>query len=244
MTMLTLDSVSFTQTVRTPSTVAMMGSATPWVRAVAFAVPALFLSVVLLQPWAEPKWMFLDPLTAAEMSADCCHVYYGFVSNLGIMLWSATAAVCLLAAAVFAMQRRQPSLIWFAGSAGMLTGWLALDDAFMVHELVLPSLGVPQNAVLASYVALGAFYALASWRIILKADFLILAVGAAAMAVSIAVDTVFHSLLPAMVSLEDSAKFFGIFCWTAFHLSTMAALLASPQVILPRGALGNRGRRS
>ncbi|HEX9852917.1 MAG TPA: hypothetical protein VGA68_07865 [Woeseiaceae bacterium] len=243
MTMLTLNSSGSAQGIRIPAPLSMVGLSVAWIRAVAFTVPALFLAAVLLQPWVEPKWMFLDPLTAAELSGDCCHVYYGFVSNLGVMLWSATAAVCLLAAAVFAMQRRQGPLVWFALSAGALTGWLALDDAFLLHELVLPSLGVPQNAVLTAYLVLGGTYAIASWRMILASDYLVLVVGAAAMAVSIGVDTVFHSLLPALVSLEDSAKFFGIFCWAAFHISTMAALLASPQVVLQRrGAAGQGGR--
>ncbi len=200
-----------------------------WIRLFTFGLPALLLAAVLLQPWVEAKWMFLDPLTAAQLSGDCCHTYYGFVSNLGVLAWTATAAVCLFAAVLFVLQYRHKSLIWFAASAGVLTGWLALDDAFMVHEVVLPSFGVPQNAVLASYVVLAALYAMVSWRLILKSDYLILLVGGAALALSIAVDTVFHSLLPFLVSLEDSAKFFGICCWSAFHISTLLALLIDPR---------------
>ncbi len=192
-----------------------------WVRLVTFAAPLLLLAAVLLQPWAEPKWMFLDPLTAAQLSGECCSTYFGFVSNLGVMIWSATAAICLFAAALFALLKADRALTWFALSSGLLTGWLALDDAFLVHETVLPSFGIPQNAVIAAYAALALLYIASSWRVILASDFWVLFVGGAALVLSILVDTVFSSLAPGLVYIEDSAKFFGIFCWASFHITTL-----------------------
>lgn len=209
-------------------------SAQKWVRAATLLLPVTFLAAVLLQPWAEPKWMFLDPLTAAELSGDCCHTYYGFVSNLGIMLWSATAAVCLFSAILFVAQKRDIALVWFAASAGLLTGWLALDDAFMVHEVVFPSFGIPQNAVLAFYVVLGGLYGLTSWRTIFRQDWPLLFVAGSALALSMLVDTVFHSLVPSLVYLEDSAKFFGICAWAAFHISALAGLLSTSPIARDR----------
>lgn len=113
-----------------------------------FIFPAVVLAAVLLQPFAEPKWMFLDTLAAAEYAPDCCHVYYGLVSNLGLLLWSGTAAVCLLAGLVFLSVDRRDPFTLFALSAGLLTGWIAIDDMFLVHEKVLPALGVPQTGSL------------------------------------------------------------------------------------------------
>ncbi len=192
-----------------------------WVRLLTFIAPLLLLGAVLLQPWAEPKWMFLDPLTAAQLSGECCSTYFGFVSNLGIMIWSSTAAVCLFSAALFALLKADRALTWFALSSGILTGWLALDDTFLVHETVMPSLGVPQNAVIAAYAALALLYIASSWRVILASDFWILLIGGLALVVSIVVDTAFHSLNPSLVYIEDSAKFFGIFCWASFHITSL-----------------------
>jgi len=194
------------------------------IRWITFGLPAIFLTIVMIQPWAEPKWMFLDTITAARFSDECCSITYGFISNLGIMIWSATAAICLFSAVVFARMNER-SLLWFALSAGFLNGWLALDDAFLLHENVLPYFGIPQNLVLASYVALALLYAAASWRIILAADYLILFVGGLAVVVSLLVDTVFSSSLPALVYIEDSAKFFGIFSWASFHITTLYFLV-------------------
>lgn len=195
-----------------------------WIRAITFTVPTIILAIVLIQPWAEPKWMFLDTVTAARFSENCCSTSYGFISNLGIMLWSATAAVCLFAAGIFERAKAH-TLMWFALSAGLLNGLLALDDAFLLHENVLPYFGIPQNLVLASYVVLALAYAAASWRIILASDYIILLVAGAAVALSLLVDTVFSSLVPSLVYIEDSAKFFGIFSWASFHLTTLYFLV-------------------
>ena len=200
------------------------------IRMFTFLVPSLFLAAVVFQPWVEAKWMFLDPLTAAELSGDCCHSHYGFVSTAGVILWAATAAISLFSAAMLLIARTKGSLVLFPLLAGMLTGWIALDDAFLLHETVLPSFGVPQNAVIAFYVLLAFGYFAANWKAILKYDFWILGMGAAALGTSIAVDTIFHSLNPTFVLLEDSAKFFGIFCWATFHVTTFAKVLSENHV--------------
>ena len=124
------------------------------IRLATLILPGLFLGAVVAQPWVDAKWMFLDPLTAAELSSDCCHSHYGFVSTSGIILWAATAATSLFAAIILFVTRQPGRLILFPLLAGLLTGWLTLDDAFLLHETVLPAFGVPQNAVLAFYVML------------------------------------------------------------------------------------------
>ncbi|MEM8539824.1 MAG: hypothetical protein AAGF25_02610, partial [Pseudomonadota bacterium] len=188
---------------------------------ITIGLPALLLAVVLIQPWAEPKWMFLDSLTAAELSGDCCHVYYGFISNLGILLWCGTAAVCFIAGACFYVSNSSSTVTRFAIMASLLTGWLALDDMFLLHELVLPSLGLPQVVVIGIYAILVLGYLGLNWRFIMQQEWWILAVGSGTLSLSVIVDTVFHSLVPVFVYLEDSAKFIGIVSWASFHLLTI-----------------------
>jgi len=199
----------------------------------ALGLPTLLMAVVLLQPFYEPKWMFLDSLTAAELSGDCCHSYYGAVSNLGIILWIATASAMLMGGFVLLATKTHQPLAMFGLIGGAFSLWLGLDDMFLLHELVLPTLGLPQVLVMAIYIAFAIGYFAVSWRVILQAEFWILGFGAAALAVSVAVDTVMHSLLPVLVYLEDSAKFIGIFCWFAFHFLTIGkALLVANQLQL------------
>lgn len=184
-------------------------------------LPTIFLLLVSMQPWVNPKWMFLDTVTAAEFSDDCCHVYYGFVSNLGIFLWVATSAVCLFSATIFSQWENTKALFRFAVTAGLFSAWLAMDDAFLLHEIVFPKIGVPQFLVLAVYVLLAFSYIIASWRVVFSSEYWILALGVGAVAISLGVDQFFHSLDPMIVIIEDSAKFFGLFCWFAFHAVTL-----------------------
>lgn len=192
---------------------------------VLFVFPALVLSAVLLQPLAEPKWMFLDTLAAAELAPDCCHVSYGMVSNVGILLWAGTAAICLLTGLLFLNVAEAAELRRFALSAGSLTAWVAVDDLFLMHERILPALGVPQPLVIAFYMVLALLYVLTSWRFILRHEWWMLAFGCAALAVSVFVDLVFHSLSPQLVYIEDSAKFIGITSWSLFHCLTIFNVL-------------------
>lgn len=200
---------------------------TNWIRLASVTLPTLFLAVVIGQPFIEPKWMFLDALTAAEQAPKCCTGYFGFVSTLGVMIWVATAAVLLFFGVLFLITGKNRQLTHFALSGGVLTGWLAIDDAYRVHENFLPSLGVPQDLVIIAYAVLAMIYVAASWRVILANDFWILIAGGGALAASIFIDMVFHSLASHFVLLEDGAKFFGIFCWMSFHTSTAMKYMAS-----------------
>ncbi len=198
------------------------------IRVCTLVLPSLFLALVLLLPVKEPKLMFLDALAAAEFAETCCRPYYGFVSTVGIMLWVATAAVCLFCALAFTLAHRSRAVVLFAGAAGLLSGWLALDDAFLLHEVVLPEFGIAQNLVLAANAAFAVAYVAASHRIILNHDKWLLLLACGALAFSMGVDTVFHSLDPVLVYVEDGAKFLGIFFWMSFHITTMARLLVQP----------------
>jgi len=214
------------------------------IRIFSVVLPGLFLAGVLMQPVADPKLMFLDALAAAEYADFCCRPYYGFVSTVGIMLWVATAAVCLFAALAFALARRARPIVLFAAAAGLLSGWLALDDAFLLHEVVLPHFGIPQNVALGADAGLAVLYVFVSLRVIWTVDKWLLLLGCGSLAASMGVDVVFHSLDPVFVYVEDSAKFFGIFCWASFHVTTMARLFLEPSPIervgtsAPAGAPG------
>ena len=65
--------------------------------------------------------------------------YSGSISQLGLLLWSAATTVCFFT--YFALKRIDPSrkqsfnLLMFGG---LLSGYLMLDDTYMLHEEVFP----------------------------------------------------------------------------------------------------------
>lgn len=193
---------------------------------VMFVFPAGLLAIVLLQTEIDPQLIFLDALDAAERVTDCCHVSYGLVSNTGIILWFGTGAVCIVAGLAVLVSTGQDRFTRFALSTGVLSGWLGLDDMFMVHERVMPKLGVPQEAVMLVYMMIALIYAALNWRFIFSETWWILALSGVALGLSMSVDQFIDGGTAIVVYVEDGAKLFGIVCWSAFHVLAVMHQLA------------------
>lgn len=195
-----------------------------WIWAITFFPPAILMVLVWLQPWVAPGDLLRDPLAVAEMHPDCCKVYYGAVSNLGVLTWTAGAAISLFAALILSSYGEQMKRIAFFLSAAFLTGFLAMDDLFLVHENVLPAFGVPEPVTYAAYASLGLAYLCVFWRNILENRYWMFIVAGGLLATSVTIDWFVHSDHPLRILLEDGAKLSGIFAWTTFHI--LAAISA------------------
>ncbi|MEM6711876.1 MAG: hypothetical protein AAF590_06290 [Pseudomonadota bacterium] len=189
---------------------------------VGLLLPLALITVTIIQPFTDPRWLYFDPLTAAEMAPECCRVYFGFMSMLGIKMWTMTAAVCLFSALMLFLTNLSPALMRFATFAGLLTGWLALDDAFLIHENILPALGVPQNAVLVTYGLLGLGYLWMARRYLKSIEGVFFLGAGMGFVVSVAIDVIIHSVETNAIVAEDGAKFFGIWCWMIFNGAVLA----------------------
>jgi hypothetical protein len=201
------------------------GTARRRLAAVGLAAPALVIALVVAQPFVEPSLLVRDPLAAAELAfrrgagaaGACCAPWMGAVSMLGVMLWTATAAV--LGFAALAAWRR-PGLEAAARMAlhgGLLTIYLALDDALMLHESAERIDPLGELAVIAlAGLGLGS-YLWAHGRRLAENHGALLLFALGCFAASLAVDR-----LPGVDGLtlvaEDALKLSGIGAWAAFHV--------------------------
>lgn len=145
----------------------------------------------------------------------------GAQSNVGIMMWAAAAAVPIVAGLLLwgVAQRRRASL--FLLTSGLLSLLLALDDALLLHEKVLPNgLGIPEGVVYAGYVVIIVAYLAYNALQILRTDYLLLGAALVFSAGSIAAD-----ILDLHVFVEDGLKFYGIVFWLVYYARTSMALL-------------------
>lgn len=140
-------------------------------------------------------------------------VYIGMLSTFGIMLWSGAATICLFGAAIARPGKPGRANRVFLLASGVLTLLLGLDDAFLLHEEILPARGIPEPAVYSSYVALTGAYLLFFCRI-LSTDYLILAAALFFLGLSFVTDIFPLFRLPPFV--EDSLKFIGIAFWLVY----------------------------
>lgn len=157
--------------------------------------------------------------------------YLGLLSQVGILVWAASAATCLLAAGVL---RGAPESRFLLG-AGSLSLVLCLDDAFLLHDEVLPLVGVSEGLIYATYLGLVAMFLVAFRRQILRGQYPVLVLALAFLGVSVVCDAWGLPWLDPYL-LEDGTKFAGIAMWTAFFSTVAGSLLGAhhaPDAVSP-----------
>jgi hypothetical protein len=169
------------------------------------------LLLAALQTRIPTAFLVRDPAQLAKYP-----VYVGLLSNVGVLLWCACAAIYLYSATLAG----QREVARFFLGAGLVTAMLGLDDFFILHEEVLPAtLGVAEEAVLAAYgLAMLAFLGRFA-RLILRTEFLLLGLTFGFMGGSIVLDGgVFNQGLNYL--LDDGLKLLGIVGWLAYYVRT------------------------
>lgn len=190
--------------------------------AIIYLPAVLLLLAVAFAAWTTgiPVSRFL--LDPAILSGT--HPLLGVLSNVGVLLWAATAAICGFTATLLYRCGGEREQIAYLLAIGMLTACLLIDDLFLLHEWFFPVvLGVQQPIVLAAYGVLFAALVLRFAVVILRYDPTLLVLAAAFFSVSLATD-----LLPAgwfqtwnlLYLLEDGAKWLGIVSWSS-HLAVV-----------------------
>ena len=149
--------------------------------------------------------------------------YIGLLSNLGILLWCSSAAICLFSFMVFRGVVKNTEVALFFLFSGILTIILLFDDFFLIHESVFPNyLNIPEKLFYAGYVPTLLTYLVRFRKIILKTEFLLLLLALTFFGLSIFTDLfqqTFDILKPNLVDLiEDGSKFLGIVSWCAYFV--------------------------
>lgn len=176
-------------------------------------------------------------------------VYYGLLSMLGIMAWAASAAIWLFGWALLRRLGASRSLTALCLASGMLSLLLLGDDAFMLHEYILPvKLGIPEGLVMGIYVIIGVAYAGVGWRSVAATPYLPALCAGLCLGGSLGLDQIILGSSPVQTVIEDSLKFAGIIFWltyacvaTSASLGAAAGLREAPTVTGERGADRSRG---
>jgi len=159
------------------------------------------------------------------------HPITGFLSTLGILLWCATASICLFTAMTL-INARPRETFWFLLCSALLSTYLLLDDAFLIHEdLGRRYLGLSEKAIF-SFLAIAVIvYAVAFRRIISRTNFDILLLALMFLAICVAIDAFFETWLLQLDDweyfIEDGLKWLGITCWCGYYAHTSHQLLVA-----------------
>jgi hypothetical protein len=186
------------------------------------AVSGVLVGMVLfLHFW---KGIPIGRLTRDPAAISGSPFYVGFLSQIGIFLWSASAAICMFSAKVLSHTGSLKVKLFFLVS-GLVTLALGLDDAFLLHEEVIPRFfGVPEEAVFVSYAGVVLLYLVIFYSVILKTEYVLLVMALAFFGVSVTLD-VFEPPGIDPYLFEDGLKLVGIVSWLAYFFRTGASAL-------------------
>jgi hypothetical protein len=166
--------------------------------------------------------------------------YVGALSLLGIILWTAGAAVCLFTASRL---RATTSAAWrtFLLVSGIFTSLLLVDDAFLLHDEILPvHAGISGELYGLFYVAAMVAYLVTFRQAIALSNYVLLFVALVLFAISSATDLASSRLSEVIESrlvvlAEDGTKLLGIGTWLAYFVSVAGSALARPGAVHAAG---------
>jgi hypothetical protein len=164
-----------------------------------WAVAAIGFGVVLESlrlVHVDAQELTRDPDAVSGLGSDV-----GSLSMVGLSMWAATVAVLALTGTVVHTRRKRRYLL----STAVLLGWLLLDDAIMIHDNLLPSLGVPDGVTYLVYVGVAMAWLLTFRREIAESEVALLVVAACAFGLSMTAD-----VLNRLPVFEDYVKLVGI----------------------------------
>ena len=171
---------------------------------------AILAGIVLLRIFRDVKTsdMTRDP---AQITGS--HPFTGLLSNLGILFWCSSAAICFFCAAIIRKDSKDHNYASFLFSSGLITSLLLIDDLFMFHDFVLPTyFHMHESSFYIVYLVLIVVFLLAFRRIILGTNYSILCLALIFFVISMMFDFAPVRLLGHWV-FEDGCKFFGIVTW-------------------------------
>jgi hypothetical protein len=141
----------------------------------------------------------LHEMTADTASLADIPVYIGRLSNIGMVIWGAALTVCVFAAA--SLWGRSPWVRFFGASAA-LTLVLMLDDMFMIHDRILPDMGISEMVYVLFYAVTAIVFIVGLWRFFSHTDYVLLLIAV--------------TLLGASVIFDISGGFFGRIAQSAY----------------------------
>ena len=158
--------------------------------------------------------------------------YYGFLSNLGILVWAAGAFIPFFSSFHVHVMKVKGLL----RGAGILTLILLLDDFFLFHETIAPKvLHIPESVVYLSYLVAFAVFFFRHLHVILKrTEYWILVLGTFLGGVAVLIDAKF--LPGGKTNIDDILKLLGMVAYSYYWIMTSSQALSQN----PRNSSANR----
>lgn len=152
-------------------------------------------------------------LTRDPAQQDGFAWYLGLLSHFGVVLWLAAAAFLLVAAheaGRSGLKNVRRGLL----ALGLLTGMVAADDFFMIHERLDLEQGIHQAWIFGGYMMTGVAILALHWQgLFARSEVAVFALAAFLFLASVLIDL---NVLPGGTDVEDLCKLAGIVAYTCY----------------------------
>ena len=198
-----------------------------------FLILAIAFVATVVNPLITDRDLFIDILALVELP-----FYTGSMSQLGVLIWCASATSCLLT--YFLLRKFNKGSIYarrFLFYSGLISLFLMFDDMFLLHEEVAEDFfDLGQKKVYLIYFLIIALFLYFYRSEILSSDYLLLVIAFDLFGGSIMLDVIadtFSDILGASnsffakreVFIEDGIKFIGIASWLLYYLNYINKLI-------------------
>ncbi len=171
-----------------------------------------FLIYIVSEVYDIPMRLIIeDPLSTFGVNP-----LTGIVSNLGVLLWCATASI-LFFTFFLVIGSADNKKTMFLLYCAILTTILLFDDLFMFHEHILKSIGIEESVMYGVYMLLFGILFVAFFRILKNSTFnYLILITFISFGSSVIID--FFTGEKLRMLFEDGFKFLGIVCWSMFFI--------------------------
>ena len=165
------------------------------------------------------KGIPLGHLTRDPASSVNFPLYFGVISSLGVLMWAASASLCLFVGLLQYQVEKNYEEARFFLSAGLLTLILLFDDLFLLHERFFPNyLNISELIVYFAYIAFGLSFLIIYIQRIISTEYPLLFGAGILLAMSMLTDRITFFGYDTSLSylVEDGFKFMGITTWFVY----------------------------
>jgi hypothetical protein len=185
---------------------------------------AILIAVLFL--FATFEFAIYKNIEPANLTRDTATIlngpaYTGALSNFGIVLWSATAAIMIFSAVHLYQNTVQRRAALMTLLFGLLTTMLCFDDTYQFHEKAFSGIiYVPEELIYLFYLTCIVVIATVCRVIVVTTPFIIGITAMAFFGISILIDEINLPSGRHDAFVEDSFKFIGIVLWTVYHFKS------------------------
>ena len=184
-----------------------------------FSLISFIIAISLNQFRGYPFQMMFDDVQIAK--AKFSGILAGLFSNIGLFLLSATAGISLITLKLH-KKNHQLNIDKFFLFSFFFTFVLLIDDAFLLHEIVLPDRGIPEIIIFILYFLYGSYGLIINYKFISNTSWKILLLANLFFAISFICDLKLYKVInyDLLIFIEDFAKLTGIFSWLIYIYDT------------------------